>query len=206
MAGPRRDQIRRSWSCGANGGRRGDDGRPDSQARRSASVHGAVLRGSGERPGGVVVGRNRPDEGFGGRGGHGGTPGGSKAAGVAVVVVSEGDWSDDRDGKGGSWYEPTQADARHGGFARREAAGTDEVDAHGVGAGQAVGSSAVGVGGWLGEAGEEVGVTIGRTFPVLQRVRVRGEELQPTLHAGVVLADLCDVLERLMVGVDDEIG
>ena len=53
-----------------------------------------------------------------------------------------------RDGKRGSWYEPTQADAQYGGFVRREAAETDEVDAHDVGAGQAVGSSAVDVGGW----------------------------------------------------------
>ena len=123
MASPRRNQVCRSWSCGANGKRWGDDGWPESQAKRSASVHGAI-RGFGERPGGVVVCRNRPDEGDEGREVSGGTHGEFKAAEVAVAVASEGDWSDDRDGKGGSWYKLIQADARHhGGFARREPQG-----------------------------------------------------------------------------------
>ena len=52
---------------GANGGRRGDDGWPGSRARRSASVHGNIL-GADERPGGEVVGRNRPGEDVGGAG------------------------------------------------------------------------------------------------------------------------------------------
>ena len=54
---------RRGWSCGASGGRGRDERRPESQARRSASIHCAVF-GSGEGPGGVFVGRDRPDEGF----------------------------------------------------------------------------------------------------------------------------------------------
>ena len=203
MAGPRRDQIRRGWNRGANGGWRGDDGWPDSRTRRSAGVHGAS-RGLAERSGGGDVGRNRPDEGLGGEESAGGIHAGSQAAEVAKVVVGEGDWSDDRDGEGGRGHEPTQADARHGGFARREATGTDEVDAHGVGAGKAVGSSAVGFGGWLGEAGKEIGVCVGRAFAVLQRVCERGEELQPALDAGVVLAYFGDVLERFVVRLDSE--
>ena len=81
-----------------------------------------------------------------------------------------------------------------------------EGDAHGVGAGQAVGSSAVGVGGWLRKAGEEIIVAVGRTLLVLLRVCISGEELQPTLDAGVVLAYFGDILERLVVGVDTEFG
>ena len=53
----------------------------------------------------------------------------------------------------------------------------DEVDSHGVRAGEAVGSGAVEVGGWLWEAGKEVGIAIGRAFAVLQRIGVGGEEL-----------------------------
>ena len=204
MAGPRRDQVRRSWSCGANGGRWGDHGRPDTKGR-GASVHGAI-RGSGERPGGVVVGRNRPDEGFVGRGSPEEPMEGPRRRKVAKVVVSEGDWSDERDWKGGTWYDPTQTDARHGGFARHEAAGTDDIDDHGVRACQAVGSNAVGVGDWLGKAGNEVGAAVSRTFPVLQLVCAGGEELQPTQDAGVVLAYFGDILERLVVGVNDELG
>ena len=52
----------------------------------------------------------------------------------------------------------------------------DEINAYGVGAGKAVGSSAVEVGGWLGKAGEEIGVAVGRAFALLQRVGVGGEE------------------------------
>ena len=84
-----------------------------------------------------------------------------------------------RKGVGASPPEPMPA--RHGEFVRRETAGTDEVDAHGVEAGQAVRSSAVGVGGRLGKAGEEVGVAVGRTFLVFQLVCVGGKNLQPTL-------------------------
>ena len=65
MAGPRRDQTRRRWFRGANGGQRGDDGWPGSRARRSAGVHGGIL-GADERSGGGVAGRNRPEEVVGG--------------------------------------------------------------------------------------------------------------------------------------------
>ena len=82
----------------------------------------------------------------------------------------------------------------------------DEVDAYGVGAGEAVGAGAVEVGGWLGKPGKEVGIAIGRALSVLQSVGVGGEEFQPALHAGIVLADLGDVLECLVVRVDVELG
>ena len=88
----------------------------------------------------------------------------------------------------------------------RKAAGIDEVDAHGVRAGKAVGSGAVGVGFWLGEAGDEVGVTVGRAFTGLQRVCVRGEELQSKLNAAVMFAYFGYALERLVVRIDAELG
>ena len=56
LAGPGRNQTRRGWFRGANGGRRGDDGWPGSRARRSAGVHGGIL-GADERPGGGVAGQ-----------------------------------------------------------------------------------------------------------------------------------------------------
>ena len=77
--------------------------------------------------------------------------------------------------------------------ARREAEGTDEVDTHGVRVCEEVGPGAVSV--------KEIGVTIGRAFSLVQRVDGRGEELQPSMDAGVVLAYLGDVLERLVVRV-----
>lgn len=82
--------------------------RPEIQARRS--VLGAFCEFA-ERPGGIVVGRNRVDEGVEGHERSGEMHGWSRAVKVAVVVVGEGEWSDDRDGKGGSWHEPNQADA-----------------------------------------------------------------------------------------------
>lgn len=48
--------------------------------------------------------------------------------------------------KGGGGYEPAQANTRRGGLVGREAAGTGEVGAYGVGAGEAVGPGAVRVG------------------------------------------------------------
>lgn len=45
--------------------------------------------------------------------------------------------------EGGGGCEPAQADTRCGGFAGREAAGTGEVGAYGVGVGEAVGPGAV---------------------------------------------------------------
>ena len=41
-----------------------NEGRPESRSRRSASVHGTIP-GAGYRIGGDLMGRNRPDEGFG---------------------------------------------------------------------------------------------------------------------------------------------
>ena len=52
----------------------------------------------------------------------------------------------------------------------------NEVDAHGVRAGEAVGSGAVEVGGWLRESGKEVGIAVSRAFSVFQSVGVGGEE------------------------------
>ena len=52
----------------------------------------------------------------------------------------------------------------------------DEIYAYGVGASKAVGSCAVEVGGWLGKAGEEIGVVVGRAVAVFQRVGVDGKE------------------------------
>ena len=66
----------------------------------------------------------------------------------------------------------------------------DEVNADGVGAGEPVGTGAVEVGGWLWEAGKEVGIVIGRAFAVLQSIGVGGEELQPALNASIALTDL----------------
>ena len=58
----------------------------------------------------------------------------------------------------------------------------------------------------MGKAGEEVGVAVGQTIAVFQRVGVGGEEFKPALNAGVVFANLGNVLERFVVGVDAEIG
>ena len=49
MVGPGRDQVRKGWNCGANGGWWGNDGRPENQARRSTGVH-CGSRGFNERP------------------------------------------------------------------------------------------------------------------------------------------------------------
>jgi len=101
MVGSRRNQVRRGWNCGANGGWWGDEGRPESQARKSAGVHGAS-RGFGEHLGSGVV--DRPDEGFGGGKGDGGIHALSKAVEVDEVVAGKRAWSDDRDGEGGRGY------------------------------------------------------------------------------------------------------
>ena len=87
-----------------------------------------------------------------------------------------------------------------------KAAGLDEIDADGVGDGEAVGSVAVEVGGWLWEAGKEVGIAIGRAFAVIQSIGVSGEELQPALNASIVLSDPGDILEDFVIGVDQELG
>ena len=82
----------------------------------------------------------------------------------------------------------------------------DNVDAYRVRTGEAAESGAVEVGSWLRESGKEVGIAIGRAFSVLQSVGVGGEEFQPALYASIVLADLGGVLERLVVGVDEELS
>ena len=55
-------------------------------------------------------------------------------------------------------------------------------------------------------SGKEVGTAISRAFSVLQGVGVGGEEFQPSLYAYIMLTDLGDLLERLVVGVDEERG
>ena len=82
----------------------------------------------------------------------------------------------------------------------------DKVDAHGVGSGEAVGSGAVEVGGWLWESRKKIGIAIGGASPVFQGVGVSGEELQLALDASVVFADLSNTLKRLVVRVDAELG
>ena len=170
----------------------------------SARVHGAI-HVLGERPSGLVVGRSSPDEGVGGRGGSGRTHGECKAADVSIIVVSERDWSDDPDREVGSWYEPTQADARRGVFARPDAGGTEEMPAV---PGLVRWWSPVwyvSVAGW-GRRERKSAIPFGHTFPVLQRICLVGEELQLTLDAGVVLVYLGDKLDRLVVGIGDELG
>ena len=56
------------------------------------------------------------------------------------------------------------------------------------------------------EAGKEVVTAIGRAFAVLQSIGVGEEELQPALNASIVFADLGDILERFVVGADQELG
>ena len=131
---------------------------------------------------------------------------GSEAAEVAEVVVGAGEWGDGVERVGGLKDEPTQANTTGKRLDWGETASLDEVDVDGVWAGEAVGAGSVEVGSWLWEAGKEVGVAVGRAFPVLQGVGVCGEELQPALYTGVVFADLGDVLQRFMVGVDEELG
>ena len=75
-----------------------NEGRPESRSRRSASVHGAIP-GAASEIGGDLVGRNRPDEGFGAE----------KESMVSSSV--EGWW---RMGQEGGAVEPTQVDARRG--------------------------------------------------------------------------------------------
>ena len=72
--------------------------------------------------------------------------------------------------------EPTETNARGGRLDRGATASVNEVDAHGVRAGEAVGSGAVEVGGWLRESGKEVGIAVSRAFSVFQSVGVGGEE------------------------------
>ena len=91
-------------------------------------------------------------------------------------------------------------------MARREAAGTNEVDTVGVRVGEAAGSGAIGVDSWLRMAGKEIGVPVGRVFAVLQRVSVRGEERQPALDASIVLPCRSDILERFVIRVSAELG
>ena len=70
------------------------------------------------------------------------------------------------------------------------------VDTDGVGNGEAVGSGAVEVGGWLWEPSKKICIAIGGASPVLEGVGVSGEEF----------ADLSDTLKRLVVRVDVELG
>ena len=72
------------------------------------------------------------------------------------------------------------------------------MGADGVRADEIVGSGAVDVGGRLWEVGEEVGVAVEPTFPILQSVGVCGEELQPALYVCVVLAGFGIILMRLV--------
>ena len=53
----------------------------------------------------------------------------------------------------------------------------DEIDAYGVGAGQAVGSSAVEVGCWWGRRERKSVLPLDEPFAVFQQVGVVGEEL-----------------------------
>ena len=82
------------------------------------------------------------------------------AAVVAEIVVGAGGRGDWVETARGGWDEPTQANARGERLDCGETAGLDEVDADGVGAGEAVGSGAVEVGSRLREAGKEVGVAV----------------------------------------------
>ena len=79
---------------------------------------------------------------------------------VAEIVVGAGQRGAGVETAGGRWDEPTQANARGERLDDGKTAGLDEVDADGVGAGEAVGSCAVKVGSRLREAGKEVGVAI----------------------------------------------
>ena len=87
-----------------------NEGRPESRSRRSTSVHGAIPE-AGWRIGGDLVGRNRPDKGFG--------------AEKESMVSLYGPWrrkspkvSSVKEwwcmGQEGGAVEPTQVDARHG--------------------------------------------------------------------------------------------
>ena len=97
---------------------------------------------------------------------------------------------DGGDGAARRGDESTQANTQHGRLARRDAAGSDEINAGGAGVGEAVGSHAVGVSGWLRKAGKEVGVAVGHALTLIQSVRVGGDELQPAIDKSVVFADL----------------
>lgn len=50
----------------------------------------------------------------------------------------------------------------------------------------------------------EVGVAVGPAISVFHGVGVCGEELQPAFYASTVLADIGAVINRLVVGVDQE--
>ena len=82
------------------------------------------------------------------------------AAVVAEIVVGAGERGDGIETAGGRWDEPTQANGRGERLDCGETAGLDEVDADGVGADEAVGSSAVEVGSRLREAVKEVGIAV----------------------------------------------
>ena len=88
----------------------------------------------------------------------------SVATEIAEVLVSErGRWYG-VEGDGWRGDEPTQVNAKGGRVDQVETAGVDEVDARGVWAGEAVGSGAVEVGGWLRESGKGAGIAIGEPF------------------------------------------
>lgn len=105
------------------------------------------------------------------------------------------------EGGGRRGNEPTQTYARGGRLNRNKTAGLDEVDADGVRAGEAVGSGVV------EETGKKVDIAIGRTpYDTPNSRTVCREDLQPALKASVSLADFGDILERFVVGVDQELG
>ena len=128
----------------------------------------------------------------------------SVVAEIAEVVVGARECWDGVAGNWCGWDEPIQTDARGEGVDRSKITGLDKVDADGVGSGEAAGSGAVKVGGWLWESRKEIG--IGGASPAFQGVGVGGEELQPALDASVVFADFNDTLKRLVVRVDVELG
>ena len=84
-----------------------NEGRPESRPRRSASVLGAFL-GAGSRTGGDVMGRNRPDGGFGAEERSTDFWNGPQRR-VAESISSETWWCMGKEGGGG--VEPTQVNA-----------------------------------------------------------------------------------------------
>ena len=99
---------------------------------------------------------------------------GSVAMEATEIAVSEGTGREGDGGAGVKGNEPTQGNVRYGRLGRSVITCSNEANPHGVGAGKAVRSSLVEVGGRLWKVGEEIGTAIDRAFTVILGVRVGG--------------------------------
>lgn len=90
------------------------------------------------------------------------------------------------------------------GIRRDGSKGAGKINGNVTGVCEAGGSRVALLGGGQGEAGETIGVRTGAALTVLKCVRVRRQELQPSLNAWVMLANFGHLFQAFVIGMDDE--